>query len=361
MSQGASSSNKNGQSLSQQSMDVLSAGYGGMMRYFDELGQSYEINMPTVDQETIDATRDHVINALHTTSIEATNLITNMILQGRDKMDYEIAQHYLERRKYGLEGSDGTFSSNYVRYVYNHHDLISLCCASKKNPFSRLRRLLVLINKISLALLLATLVNVYTTSKQRAEFSSRTFVSVSFAISLVLGAYGFILENIAKCYICNKANICVNPMRGCSIFVLLSMAAFSITLCVLSAIIFVKYPTDNTLIVQVVLSIVLDYLSFFYIGIINWLLVSWKGFLCCPLFPDCASCCDENKETSKDTNDLKGFPPRFLPILGLFPCRLFLGLFQLGERTYVEDKIDFVDRYPERVAIDKSKTQQQTV
>jgi len=314
-------------------------------RYVNDVNSSYEINENTIK------TTEQVINVLQTATIDASTIVSDLILKGREKNDYEIAESYLEKKKYGLEGSDGSFRLNYAVYVNNHHQLVSLCCASKKNPFSRLRRLLSLINKISFALLLAIAVNVLTSKHQRNEFSSRTFISVSFIISLIIGAYGFLLENIATCYICNKTNICVNPMRGCSMFVLVALAVPSIAACGISIYILINYPTDHIFVVQTVLSVLLDFLSFFYLGIINWMLVSWRGCLCLPMFPYYCCCCTKSKDDNTDIV-VEGFPPRFLPLLGCWPCRFALNLCHLGERTYLEDKVEFGMKYPGRVAVD---------
>lgn len=93
------------------------------------------------------------------------------------------------------------------------------------------------------------------------------------------------------------------------------------------------------LIQNFMVSLLLDALMPFYLGVLNWALPSWEGVLCCPQIR--FNWCGYNKIT-----------PKWYPLLGCWAIKLALKAISLGESTYDEDKEKFLKLYPDRIAID---------
>lgn len=296
-----------------------------------------------------------VLNALQkaasTTGVVASRAATAIVESGiRDELDLEIAKHYLDGMKYGLEGSDGSCLSNYTRHSLNHHEILSLCCASRKNPYNKLRHILVLVNKLALAFLLSVLAAAFIPRhilQESADIAGFTF-GIGFIISLVISSYGFILEKIARCYYCTTYNVCVAPTESCSVCILISLIIPSGLFIALGVLIIIGEGVDVSFMKSFVISIIFDYLSYFYYGIWNWYLVSWKGFLCLPRFPASLFC-------SREATCPNGFPPQFCSLLAVCPLSTLLNMIHMGESTYREDKKLFELKYPGRIAIDVPK------
>ena len=88
-------------------------------------------------------------------AVALTSAAAAMAVAGRSARDAEIATHYNSGLKYGVAGSNGGVISNYIRHTLNNHEILSLFCADKRNPYNKTRRLFVIFSKLSLSLLLA--------------------------------------------------------------------------------------------------------------------------------------------------------------------------------------------------------------
>jgi hypothetical protein len=215
--------------------------------------------------------------AAATTGVAASRAATAIVESGiRDQLDLEIAKHYLEEMKYGLEGSDGSFWSNYTRHSLNHHEVLALCCASGKNPYNKLRHILVLINKLSLALLLSTAAAAFLPRDilDEAATVGGFTIGVGFVISVIISCYGFILSKIARCYYCAKYNVCVAPVESCGVCILFTLCLPSALFIAIGVLIILREGIDVSFMKSFAISVVLDYFSYFYYGIWNWYLVS---------------------------------------------------------------------------------------
>lgn len=290
---------------------------------------------------------NEVQNVLHsaakTSAKEAVALssaVAGAVMAGRSARDAEIAKHYNSGLKYGVAGSNGSFVSNYTRHTLNNHEILSLFFADKRNPYNRTRRLFVIFSKISLSLLLsAALSSIRHNHNGSASISSPIHIQFgdSFIISLILCPYGYILDKIASCSLCTKANCCVRLFTSLSYCTLMTIAFISI-LFLIGGILIAVYLLDTTDFLNLfVCSVLLDYASYFYYGIWNWYLLSWEGFLCIPVLPLCRK---------------EGIPGRFVPLFACWPVKKFLQMWGLCKSTYAEDKAEFMQKFPGRVAID---------
>lgn len=261
-------------------------------------------------------------------------------MAGRSARDAEIAKHYNSGLKYGVAGSNGGIVSNYMRHTLNNHEVLSLFCADKRNPYNKTRRLFVIFSKISLSLLLSAAFS----SLHRDRYGTASIAtpiniqfSDSFIISLIICPYGYILDKIASCSICTKANCCVRVFTTLGYCTLMIIALIS-TLFLIGGILIAVYLLDTNVFLNVfIVSVMLDYASYFYYGIWNWYFLSWEGFLCIPIFPLCRK---------------EGIPGRFVPLFACWPIKKFLQMYGLCKSTYTEDKATFMEKYPGRVAID---------
>jgi hypothetical protein len=261
---------------------------------------------------------------------------------GRSVKDAEIANHYNSKLKYGVAGSSGTLWSNYYRYTMNNHELLSVFFADRRNPYNRQRRLFVIISKLSLSLLLAAAFSTAHPDRyDRPGVATPANVQFndSFVISLILSPYGYILDNIASCAICTRANCCVPLFTSLSYCTLFWIAFVSIFFLIGGILIAVYSLRTNAFVSVFFVSMLLDSASYFYFGIWNWLLLSWEGFLFIPVFPAGGS----------------GYPPRYMPIFAFWPLQKFLQMYWLCESTYAEDRETFQRVHPQRIAVDQDE------
>jgi hypothetical protein len=256
--------------------------------------------------------------------------VVNDLTSGEEKQTNEVANHYLDKMKYGLAESDGTKLSNYYRYHRNHHEYLSLCFADKRNPYNRTSRLFILWNTLSLQFCLACLF-----SK-----SLRFDVLESIYIALIMVPYSALINSLASCGYFRRKNTCIKWSRrvGFAILGLLSLvAAGYLTI----GLLYVAQNDINArrLFQNFFVSLFMDSLMPFYFGVLNWILPSWQGVLCCPQVH--INCFGYNKTT-----------PRWYPLLGYWPIKVALKAVFLDESTYEEDKEKFLQLYPDRIAID---------
>lgn len=102
-----------------------------------------------------DNAKDEIIQAKDKAKVEVIQAkdkaianISNVALQKIDNDALNVKNHFLEGIKYGMKGSNGTWSSNYYRHSLNNHPLLSLFFADKENPFDAKRRKMVFIINI---------------------------------------------------------------------------------------------------------------------------------------------------------------------------------------------------------------------
>lgn len=260
---------------------------------------------------------------------------------GRSVRDAEIANHYNSGLKYGVAGSDGTLWSNYYYHTINNHELLSLFLADRRNPYNRPRRVMVTFSKISLSLLLAAAFSTMHPNRYDAPGVS-TPLNITFGdslfISLILSPYGYILDNLASCTPCTRANFHAWLFTKLSYCTLFWIAFVSIFILVAGIVVAVVELKTNEFIKVFFISQLLDYASYFYFGIWNWYLLSWEGCLLIPVFPLWGS---------------KGCPPRFMPVFAFWPIKAFLQLYGLCQSTYAEDRMAFQQMFSGRVAVDR--------
>lgn len=260
----------------------------------------------------------------------ATDIATDLA-SGISELDAEIANHYNSGLKYGMAGSNGGLFSNYWRYQINNHEVISVFCADRRNPNRKHRRLFALLNKAAMCFFLTVLLDM--------QYPNHSDI-VSIVLNVViLAPYGTFIDALATCEICHEKNICIKCSHIVgdlvlvlfTFFVLFMVGAGVYLLAVQSDMSPEKYCKIYFL------SLLFEQLMPFYLGMFNWILYSWEGFLFIPVF----SCCGCK------------FPFKFLPILGFWPIKVLLNVYFLGEQTYAESKEAFQEKYPGRVCIDK--------
>lgn len=277
---------------------------------------------------------------VHKEAVALGSAVAATAMGGRSVLDAEIANHYVSKLKFGVAGSTGTLLSNYYRHTMNNHELLSLFFADKRNPYNKVRRFFVIFSKLSLSLLLAAAFSTMHKDRYNQPGVSTPLniqFGDSFFISLILCPYGYILDSIANCTICTRANCCIKLVTPLSYCTLLIIALVSGLFLMGGILIAVLELHANTFVRVFFFSVLLDYASYFYYGIWNWYFLSWEGFLFVPIFPLCGN---------------SGCPCRFLPLFSLWPIKTFLRLYGLCQSTYTEDKAIFLAKYPGRVAVD---------
>lgn len=259
------------------------------------------------------------------------NVVAKDMVSGEDLVRNQISNHYLDGLKYGMEGSNGSCLSNYFRYMRNNHDILGICFASKSNPMSKRNKFFMVWNTLTLTFLLST---IFTEMDLTDNFLEALIVA------LIIVPYSFILFHVAACQICHRQNCCVKWAHRCGCATLLMFSLLSLFYLIGAIIILVHTKSDyRDLIITFGASLLLEQFMPFFLGIFNWIFVSWKGFLC---LPQCGCSC----------LGMRCVSVRFFPLLGLFPIRIVLNAYYLGESTYAEDRDIFKEKYPGRIAID---------
>lgn len=251
----------------------------------------------------------NITNKASEISIDMKNIAITTIQQhtGLDITTSEIANHYLDGLKYGLAGTSGSCLGNYCQYYQNNHDLLAICCANPLNPYNKVNRFLSFWSKTCLAFLLFA-VFVYFHIRSIYEF---------IIVLLITIPYGYFLDSMATCSHFYRSNYFVKCFHSIGFSILLLTSILNlISLAIGIAILIVTKPNFSHFITQFLLSIVFDQLKPLYLGIFNWILHSWKGCLCLPQI----SCCGSSP-----------CPPRICPLLGLFPIRILLNMYNLGK------------------------------
>jgi hypothetical protein len=247
---------------------------------------------------------------------------------GLDAMDKDIATHYLDKMKYGVAGSDGTWSSNYWRYMCNTHPILSIFLADKRNlARSKMNNFLVFFNKTALSFLLSVVLAL-TTSSSYQQIGITVIITVPF---------GLLVDGLATCEPCHRRNRCVKWSHILGSCMLWFLFPFAVGMFLAGSLVLDAVNAPN-IAGNFVLSVALDQLMPFYLGIFNWLVVDWEGFLVFPTINVCGHL----------------FPPKkIFPILGLFPVRMALGTYCLCEKTYEQYRVEFMTKFPYRIAVDK--------
>lgn len=200
---------------------------------------------------------------------------------------------------------------------------------------------MVTFSKISLSLLLAAAFSTMHPNRYDAPGVS-TPLNITFGdslfISLILSPYGYILDSLASCTLCTRANFhtwLFTKLSYCTLFWIAFVSVFILVAGIVIAVVELK---TNEFIKVFFLSQLLDYASYFYFGIWNWYFLSWEGCLLIPVFPLWGS---------------TGCPPRFMPVFAFWPIKAFLQLYGLCQSTYAEDRAAFQQLFPGRVAVDR--------
>lgn len=155
---------------------------------------------------------------------------------------------------------------------------------------------------------------------------------------VIMVPLGLLLDALAKCDMCHRSNLCVNASRTCGGGILTLIGLVCILFAAAGVYLIEKAPIPlRGFLTNFAITLALEELQPLYMGIWNWLLLSWKGFLC---FPQCR-CCGRTIPSQS-----------VVPLLGLFPIKFLLNLYEMGESTYYEDKNIFLEKYPNRKAID---------
>lgn len=266
-------------------------------------------HLTTLKNYTTTLTNETLTHLHKTTNKTMTRIqdTTISLISGLEISESEIANHYLDGLKYGLAGSNGTCFSNYFRYYSNHHELLSICCADRRNPYNKVNHLLTFWSKSSLSFLLVTIF-VYFHYKSIYEF---------LIILMIMSPYGYFIDSLATCAICYRYNYCIKCCGHIGFFFLILFSVINILAMILGIYILIQTkPNASHIITQFLLSILFDQLQPLYLGIFNWILHSWEGFLCLPQ----VSCCGSSP-----------CPPRYYPLLGIFPIKLILESYSLGK------------------------------
>lgn len=259
-----------------------------------------------------------------------------IVTSNRTEVDSVIANHFLSGSKYGIAGSDGSWVSNYYLYTINNHEILSLFLANSKNPFDKKRRFLVLWCKLSFSLFLSSVIDAITKASHAANdpfFSN--YAGTGLIVALIIGPYGYILQFISSCAPCTRNNVC-GAVKWVGFALLISLALGSIAFVIAGALLATYVLGGSNYISIFFLSIFFDSFSYFYLGIWNWVFLSWEGCLLLPILPI----------------GEKGFPSRFYPILGFWPVKFVLQMVHMGFPTYEEDKREFQKQFPGRISID---------
>jgi hypothetical protein len=249
-----------------------------------------------------------------------------------ERLDREIAEHYLSNMKYGLEGTDGTMWSNYFAYMANNHSILSIFFTSPKNPYHKLNKALTFWNSTCLMFFYSCLF----------PGAMRSF-RIALLVTLLMLPYSMLLHTLGTCKYARGRNCCVAWSHKIGSCVLFLLAFFGLIFIAagLSVLEFKSKPVSKTIEIFI-FSIFFSQLLPFVLGLANWYLLSWSGVLCCPQFS-----CNVDKYTISNEQF------RCCPLLEVLPINFVLNMYCLGESTFAEDKKRFEELYPGRIAIDK--------
>jgi hypothetical protein len=267
---------------------------------------------------------------------------------GSSNREEEIHHLFLDKYKYGLPGTDGSRYSNYIEYINNHHPWIALLYADSRNPFSKRRRFTLVLSKLGLITFLCA----FTSSSASDGYffhakSTGTLFVASLLTALCSLLWGTLVEYVARCP-CHTAKGSFVDVNGQFERMFMVGASIFLGAMIVAAVVLIteKLSVDNFYFPAIfIFAVAFDFGAFFYLGFINWVVVSWEGILCCPMCPawydgDSGGCFDGLVMCPLLSNPLVEF---------------FLNPFYLAERTYLEDRARFRDEYPGRVCIDDYK------
>ena len=270
-------------------------------------------------------------------------------------------------------GSNGTKWSNYTRYTGNNHELLSVCCANKRNPYSTKKRAISFWNKACLAFLLSIAFVAYNDPKNFAGEMLESLI-----IACIMTPYGHLLDFLAQCTYCHRENVCIKTARFCGSFALSLFFALSFVNIVGGIVILFCHEDGacsasqarsmSGFLVSFVFSLIFEQVLPLLTGSFNWIFYSWNGCLCCPVckcycssFWGCLLCClcteepnGADSDSSKSNNVVCVCPIKYsyCSLLTCFPIRKVLNVYNLAENTYDDDKKLFQEKYPGRVSID---------
>lgn len=161
-----------------------------------------------------------------------------------------------------------------------------------------------------------------------------------------------IVESIGKCSTATKKNCCIGCAKClsfCSLFLIFIavIPGFSVAIYYL-----VNAKCGKDVFYEIMyMTIAFTYMPYFYFGVLNWVLISWKGCCCLPVFPPACAC--ECLPTNCIDEESGGCPRPFCPMLTCSCMNLLLKCYYMGEETYYEEKKKFQEEYPGLLTIDQ--------
>lgn len=262
----------------------------------------------------------------------------NEIVGGLSEKEKEIVCHYLNGLKYGMPGSDGTMWSNYVCFMSNNNEFLSIFLADKLNPYTGVNRFLKLWSTCTLYIFLSAVFILL------PEFENASLVQGG-SIALLLAPYTYIIDQCATCNVFHRANCCIRCSHVIgNVLIYCSVIAGCVYMIGGMYILYNKKVNMGRYFATLFISLLLAKLMPFYFGIWNWIVVSWEGFLFLPILR--WGC----------NGKYVDFPMRWYPLLSCIGIQMVLNMYELGYSSYEDDKAIFQKKYPKRISIDDFTT-----
>jgi len=197
----------------------------------------------------------------------------------RTPQEKEVVRLFLDNRKYGLPGSDGTLFSNWWRYVSNHDPLLAILFTHPMNTYGRFKRLMLQVCIVGFTLFM----NVWSSNG-----SSPEWVGVIISI-IILQPVQLILEQLASIA---DPPCCLFVLRSCADFFFYAIAfAFAFVFWLVGGLELQTLSSDqsvrNALVGNIFLSICVSQVKVQLFDIPNWLIEDWRNVpLLCGFDPD---------------------------------------------------------------------------
>jgi hypothetical protein len=176
-------------------------------------------------------TNQYIKNKQHQVITDANNfkdgsieIASNALTQPEKSIsELNIKNHYLEGTKYGMKGSDGTWSSNYYRHSMNNHPLLSLFFSDELNPFDSKRRKMVFFCTYSVAFFMSSVWMFYLDGgeEEADEHTSENEILYAFITTLIMTPISIILNYAGACTYCYKYNTCTGLAHTFGLFFLI--------------------------------------------------------------------------------------------------------------------------------------------
>lgn len=190
----------------------------------------------------------------------------------RSPHDTEIVKLFLQKRKYGLPGSDGTLFSNWWRYVSNHDPLLAIIFTHRMNTYGRFKRLMMQVCIVGFTLYM----NIWSSSG-----NSPAWVGVIISI-IILQPVQLILDQLASVA---DPPCCLDIFRCCTdIFFYAIAFAFAFVFWLIGGLSLETLSNDPSVRTALVGNIFLSVSAakVQILDIPNWIVEDWRNvpFLC---------------------------------------------------------------------------------